>query len=321
MPALGRFILQRLAAALLTLAGAILFLFVIIQFVPGDLVGILLGPRATPALRAEFAVRMGLDRSIPEQVWLFFSRAATGDLGTDVISNRNILDMILEALPNTLQLAAAGLLISLVVGIALGCIAALKPGSVLDTVLGVTSVAFITTPAFVVAILLLLVFSIHLHWLPVTGAGDPGDPLDRLAHLVLPATALSIGWIGYLARLVRASLLEVLSEQHVRMMRAYGVAERRIVGRFALRLALVPMIAVMGIGIGDMISNAVFVEIIFARPGIGTLIYSAILNRNYPVVQAGILFTVLTYIACNLAVDVINAMLDPRIARSLKQAT
>lgn len=320
MPALARFIAQRLAAALLTLAGAILFLFVIIQFVPGDMVSILLGPRATPALRAEFAQRMGLDRSILEQVWLFFRRAITGDLGTDVISNRPILDMILEALPNTLQLAGAGLLISLVFGIALGCIAALKPGSVLDTVLGVTSVAFITTPAFVVAIFLLLIFSLQLHWLPVTGAGDPGDPLDRLSHMVLPATALSIGWIGYLARLIRASLLEVLSEQHVRMMRAYGVPEGRIVRHFALRLALVPMIAVMGIGIGDMISNAVFVEIIFARPGVGTLIYTSILNRNYPVVQAGILFTVLTYITANLLVDLLNAMLDPRIARSLKQA-
>ena len=111
-------------------------------------------------------------------------------------------------------------------------------------VLGVTSVAFITTPAFVVAIFLLLIFSIQLHWLPVTGAGDPGDPLDRLSHIILPATALSIGWIGYLARLIRASLLEVLSEQHVRMMRAYGVPEVRIVRHFALRLALVPMIAV-----------------------------------------------------------------------------
>jgi peptide/nickel transport system permease protein len=320
MPALANFIAHRLAAALLTLAGAILFLFVIIQFVPGDMITILLGPRATPELRADFVQRMGLDRSILEQVWLFFSRAITGDLGTDVISGRKILDMILEALPNTLQLAAAGLLVSVVLGVALGCIAALKPGSVLDTTLGVTSVAFITTPAFVVAIFLLLIFSIQLHWLPVTGAGAPDDPLDRLSHIVLPATALSIGWIGYLARLVRASLLEVLSEQHVRMMRAYGVPEGRIVRHFALRLALVPMIAVMGIGIGDMISNAVFVEIIFARPGIGTLIYSAILNRNFPVVQAGILFTVLTYITANLLVDLLNAVLDPRIARSLKQA-
>jgi peptide/nickel transport system permease protein len=320
MPALTRFILQRLAAAVLTLAGAILFLFVIIQFVPGDLVSILLGPRATPEMRAQFAERMGLDRSIPEQIWLFFSRAASGDLGADVVTRRPILDMLLEVMPNTLQLAGCALVISLVFGITLGCVAALKPGSAVDTVLGVASVAFITTPAFVVAIFLLLIFSLQLHWLPVTGAGTPGDPLDRLSHLVLPATALSIGWIGYLARLVRASLLEVLSEQHVRMMRAYGVPEGRIVRHFALRLALVPMIAVMGIGIGDMISNAVFVEIIFARQGVGKLIYEAILTRNYPVVQAGILFTVLTYITCNLLVDILNALLDPRIARSLKQA-
>jgi peptide/nickel transport system permease protein len=319
MPPLTRFIAQRLAASLLTLAGAILLLFVTIQFVPGDLAGILLGPRATPELRAQFAERMGLDRSIPEQIWLFFSNAVSGNLGVDVISNRPILDIMLEVLPNTLQLAFAGLVVAVIFGIALGCIAALKPGSMLDTALGVASVSFITTPAFVVAIFLLLIFSLKLHWLPVTGAGDPDNFLDRLSHVILPAAALSIGWIGYLARLVRASLLEVLSEQHVRMMRAYGVPEVRIVRHFALRLALVPMVAVMGIGIGDMISNAVFVEIIFARPGIGTLIYNAILNRNFPIVQAGILFTVLTYITCNLMVDVVNALLDPRIARSLKQ--
>lgn len=318
-PALGRFIAHRLAAALLTMAGAILFLFVIIQFVPGDLAGVLLGPRATPELRAAFAERMGLDRSIPEQAWLFFSRAVRGDLGDDIISNRPILDMILEALPNTLQLAGCALLLSMVIGIALGCIAALKPGSALDTALGVASVAFITTPSFVVAIFLLLFFSLQLHWLPVSGAGEPGEPLDRIAHLILPATSLSIGWVGYLARLVRASLLEVLSEQHVRMMRAYGVAEGRIVRHFALRLALVPMVAVMGLGIGEMISNAVFVEIIFARPGIGTLIYTSILNRNFPVVQAGILFTVITYVSANLLVDFLNGLLDPRIARSQRQ--
>jgi peptide/nickel transport system permease protein len=319
MPALARFILQRLAAALLTLAGAILFLFVIIQFVPGDMANILLGPRATPELRAQFVERMGLDRSIPEQVWLFFSRAFTGDLGTDVISNRSILDMILEVLPNSLQLAGAALAISMVFGVALGCLAALKPGSALDTALGVASVSFITTPAFVIAIFLLLIFSLRLDWLPVTGAGDADDPLDRLSHLVLPSMAIAIGWIGYLARLIRASLLEVLSEQHVRMMRAYGVPEIRIVRHFALRLALVPMVAVMGIGVGDMISNAVFVEIIFARPGIGKLTYDAILVRNFPVVQAGILVAVLIYVTCNLMVDIINALLDPRIARSLKQ--
>ena len=206
-------------------------------------------------------------------------------------------------------------------GIPLGCIAALKPGSMLDTVLGVASVAFITTPSFVVAIFLLLIFSLQLHWLPVTGAGDPGDSADRLAHLILPATALAIGWVGYLARLVRASLLEVLSEQHVRMMRAYGVPEGRIVGHFALRLALVPMVAVMGIGIGDLIGSAVFAEIIFARPGIGTLIYNVDPDPQlsggagrHPVHSSS------SMSPANLLVDIAQRLLDPRIARSLKQA-
>jgi peptide/nickel transport system permease protein len=125
-------------------------------------------------------------------------------------------------------------------GVLLGCMAALRPGSRLDSFLGFASVAFITTPSFVVAIFLLLVFSLWLHWLPVTGAGDPGSLADRLMHLILPASALAIGWVGYIARLIRASLLEVLSEQHVRMLRAYAVPERRIIGKFALKLAISP---------------------------------------------------------------------------------
>jgi peptide/nickel transport system permease protein len=168
-----------------------------------------------------------------------------------------------------------------------------------------------------VAIFLLLTFSLWLHWLPVTGAGDPNSLADRLAHLILPASALAIGWIGYIARLVRASLLEVLSEQQIRMMRAYGVPERRVIGRFALKLALVPLIAVIGLGMGDLIGSAVFAEIIFARPGIGSLIYNSIMTRNYPVAQAGLLVLVLVYVTANLAVDIINSLIDPRIARSL----
>lgn len=313
-----KFIAIRIATALLTMAGAILLLFVLMQFVPGDLITILLGPRATPELRQTMIERMGLDRPILERLWLFFSQAVRGDFGNDVISSRPILDMILEVLPNTLQLAFAAMLVGGGLGLLLGCIAALRPGSRLDTVLGVASVAFITTPSFVVAIFLLLVFSLALHWLPVTGAGDPASLTDRLAHLILPATALAIGWIGYLARLVRASLLEVLSEQHVRMMRSYGVAERRIVGRFALRLALVPVVAVLGLGIGDLIQNAVFAEIIFARPGIGSLLYNSIVTRNYPVAEAALLLIVIVYILANLLVDLINSLLDPRIAASLK---
>jgi peptide/nickel transport system permease protein len=299
------------------MAGAILLLFILIQFVPGDLITIMLGPRVTPELRAAFAERMGLDKSVLERLWLFFSHAARGDFGSDVLSSRPIGDIILDVLPHTLQLAFAAMLIGGGLGVLLGCIAALYPGSRLDTFLGFTSVAFITTPSFVVAIFLLLTFSLWLHWLPVTGAGDPNSLADRLAHLILPASALAIGWIGYIARLVRASLLEVLSEQHIRMMRAYGVPERRVIGRFALKLALVPLIAVIGLGMGDLIGSAVFAEIIFARPGIGSLIYNSIMTRNYPVAQAGLLVLVLVYVTANLAVDIINSLIDPRIARSL----
>ena len=299
------------------MAGAILLLFIIIQFVPGDLVTIMLGPRATPQLREAFAERMGLDRSVLERLWLFFFHAVRGDFGSDVLSNRPIGDIILEVLPHTLHLAFAAMLIGGGLGVLLGCMAALRPGSRLDSFLGFASVAFITTPSFVVAIFLLLTFSLGLHWLPVTGAGDPSSLTDRLAHLVLPASALAIGWIGYIARLVRASLLEVLSEQHIRMMRAYGVPERRIIGRFALKLALVPLVTVMGLGLGDLIGNAVFTEIIFARPGIGSLIYNSIMTRNYPVAQAGLLVLVLVYVCANLFADIVNSLIDPRIARSL----
>jgi peptide/nickel transport system permease protein len=312
-----KFLARRFAAAMLTMAGAILLLFIIIQFVPGDLITIMLGPRATPQLREAFAERMGLDRSVLERLWLFFSHAVRGDFGSDVLSNRPIGNIILEVLPHTLQLAFAAMLIGGGLGVLLGCIAALRPGSRLDSFLGFASVAFITTPSFVVAIFLLLTFSLGLHWLPVTGAGDPSSVTDRLAHLILPASALAIGWIGYIARLMRASLLEVLSEQHVRMMRAYGVPERRIIGRFALKLAFVPLVTVIGLGMGDLIGSAVFTEIIFARPGIGSLIYNSIMTRNYPVAQAGLLVLVLVYVSANLFADIVNSLIDPRIARSL----
>ncbi len=312
-----RFLALRLGAALLTMAGAILLLFVLTQFVPGDLITIMLGPRVTPELREAFAERMGLDKSLLERMWLFFSHAAVGDFGTDVISSRPIREIVLEVLPKTLQLAFAAMLIGGGLGLLLGCVAALRPGSRLDTFLGFASVAFITTPSFVVAIFLLLTFSLGLGWFPVTGAGDPNDLGDRLAHLVLPASALAIGWIGYIARLVRASLLEVLSEQHIRMMRAYGVPERRIVGRYALKLAVVPIVVVVGLGMGELIGHAVFVEIIFARPGIGSLIYNSIMTRNYPVAQAGLLLIVFVYVTANFAVDIVNSLIDPRIARSL----
>jgi peptide/nickel transport system permease protein len=320
MPAPLLFLLRRVLATALTVVGAVAALFLLIQFVPGDLAGVLLGPRATPALRAMITAKMGLDQPFFVRLWIFLSNAVQGDFGDDVISGRPIRDVVFEVLPNTLELAFSALGVSLLIGIPLGALAAVKPGSLVDTVLGIVSVTFITTPSFVLSIVLLLIFSLSLHWLPVTGAGDPGDFGDRLLHLILPTTALALGWVGYIARLVRASLLEVLAEQHVRTLRAYGVAEWRVVMVFAMRIALVPLISVLGIGLGDLIGNAIFAEIIFARPGIGTTLYNAAASRNYPVLQATIVIVVLTYVTANLLVDLLNGILDPRVMRARKQA-
>jgi len=311
------FLWYRAATGVLTVCGAVALLFALIQFVPGDLASILYGPRATPELRAALAQRMGQDQSVPWQLWRFLSSAARGDFGTDVISGRPILEEILEVLPNTLMLAFAALGLSLLVGVPLGALAAARPGSLADRVLGVFSVVLITTPSFVVALLLLLVFSLSLHLLPVAGAGMAGDWLDQLLHLVLPTTALALGWIGYLARLVRASLLEVLAEHHVRTLRAYGVPEWRILAIYAMRPALIPVVAILGLALGDLIGSALFAEIIFARPGIGTLSYNAVVSRNFAVVQATTLTIVVIYVAANIAVDILSGTLDPRFRRAI----
>ncbi len=313
-----QFIAGRTIGAVVTLLGALLMLFTLLRLVPGDFASIMLGPRATPEIRERLALEMGLDRSLPEQLWLFLSRAATGDFGSDVISHRPIFDVVIEVLPYTLTLALSAMALSLAVGIPLGVLAARRQGSVIDRLLSIVSVAFITTPSLVVSIVLLVLFSSVLHWLPVAGAGDPGDQLDQLRHLILPCLAIALGWIGYIARLVRAALLETLTEPHVRTFRAYGVSERRITGYFALRPSLVPLVAILGIGLGDMIGSAVFAEMIFARPGLGSLMESAIGNRNYPVLQACVLVIVVIYVTANLLSDLLNAILDPRIARSLR---
>ena len=311
------FFVARLLSVIMTLVGAAVLMLLMVRFVPGDFASVMLGPRATPALREQITHQMGLDRGFLEQLWLFLSNAAIGDFGTDIISHRPILDIVIEALPNTLALAFSALGLALLVGIPLGIIAALRPGSWLDSVLALISISFITTPTLVVAIVLFLVFATGLHWLPVAGAGAQDDTLDRLRHLVLPSVALALGWIGYISRLIRAALLDILSEHHVRTLRAYGVSEIRIVGIYALKLAFVPIVSILGIGFGDLIGSSVVAEIIFARPGLGSLIFNSIAQRNYPVVQACIIFIVAFYIVANLVVDMVNAILDPRIAKSM----
>lgn len=307
------FVIRRVALAALIVALAVSLLFGMVHLIPGDPASVMLGPRATPELRAELEARMGLDQPFGVQLGRFLSRVVRGDLGEDPFSRRPVAEMVLEQLPFTVVLVLAAIGGAAVLGVPLGCLAAIRRGSWVDRLTAVLSVAFIAVPSFVVALYLLLTLSVRLRWFPALGAGETGDVADQLHHLVLPAVALGLGWVGYIARLVRASMLEVLEENHVRTARAFGLPERVVISRYVLRIAILPTVTILGLGIGTMLSGALFAEIVFSRPGVGKLLHEAVLTRNYPVVMGSVLVTTIFFVGSTLVSDVVNAMLDPRL--------
>ena len=311
------YIAQRIGLAILICIAAMTLLFSVIYVIPGDPATIVLGPRAKPEMREALRIEMGLDQPIPVQIVRFFAKTITGDLGTDLFSRRSVTVVVLEALPYTLALIATGLGWAVLLGVPLGCYSAIRRNSFVDKLTGVLSVSMISIPSFVVAIYAMLLFAVHLNWFPAIGAGERGDLLDQLWHLVLPALAVGLGWVGYLARIVRASMLEVLGENHVRTARAFGLSEARIVFRYALRIAILPTITLLSLAIGSLLSSVVFAESIFARPGIGKLVVDMVLVRNYPVVQGTVLVAVGLFVIGTLIADVVVAWLDPRVRSGL----
>lgn len=305
--------IKRIGLAIVILFTVMLAMYAMVFLVPGDPASLALGPRATPALKAELIARMGLDQPLYVQIWNFFSNALRGDLGYDVWSKKPVLGQILDVFPNTLFLGVVALGWALVLGIALGCLAVVWRGTITDTLLGILSVSMIAVPSFVIALYSLLIFAVWLGWLPAIGAGTPGDWGSQIRAVILPAFAIGITWVGYLARLVRASMLEVMGANHVRTARAFGLPEGRIVVRYALRLAIIPTVAILAVGFGSILSSAVFVETVFSRPGIGSLITSAVAKRNYPLVMGTVLFMTAFYLFVVTAADLLIARLDPRV--------
>jgi len=309
--------LNRLALAALIVLVAMAMLFSMIHLVPGDPASIVLGPRATPELVKELQERMGLDQKLPIQFAQFVWRLLHGDLGTDIWTQASVAGIVFAELPHTVVLAVAGLGWAVLLGIPLGCLSAARRNSWLDRIAGVASVSAIAVPTFVIAVYSLLVFAVWLHWFPALGAGPDGQPLQQLWHLVLPAFALGLGWVGYVCRLVRASMLEVLGENHIRTLRAFGLADRRILYPYALKLAILPTVTLLGTGTGRLLSGAVFIEIVFNRPGIGKLVYEAVTARDYPVVLGAVLVSTIAFTLCTLAADLVTAGLDPRVRETL----
>lgn len=311
------YVFQRILLSLLITAVAMVALFAMVRMIPGDPVTLMLGARATPEAIARLNAQMGLDQPLATQIGLWFRRIFAGDLGVDIWSQRPVVDVVLESMPPTLALTFAGIGWAAALGIPLGCYSALRPGTLTDRALSVVSVGAISVPPFVLAIYCLLFFSVQLGWFPVLGAGESGNLGSQLWHLVLPAFAVGLGWVGYLARLVRSSMIEAMNENHVRTARAMGLPEYRVVLTYALRLGIVPTVTMLGISIGGLLSSAVLVENVFSRPGLGTLIADAAQGRNYPVVQGGVLAAVLLFAIAMPISDLIIAWLDPRVRKSL----
>jgi peptide/nickel transport system permease protein len=309
--------IQRIGLAALILLTSMVMLFTALKLIPGDPATIMLGSRATPEMRARIAEDLGLNDPVLTQLGTFFGRIAEGNLGTDMWSKRPVSQIVMESLPYTLILIGAGLGWAVLIGVPLGCYSAVRRNSFIDKLTGIVSVATISIPSFVVAIYLILVFAIQLSLLPVIGAGEKGDPWDQFLHLLMPAFALGLGWVGYLSRIVRASMLEVMGENHVRTARAFGLPEIRIVWSYGLRIAILPVITLLAVAFGGLLSSAVFVEAIFARPGIGKLIVDAAGARNFPVVQGGVMTTVALFALTMPIADLLVAWLDPRIRARL----
>lgn len=308
-----QYLIRRSALSILIVFGAMLLLFGFIQLIPGDPATIMLGPRATPELIAEYKQKMGLDQSVIIQFARFISGVFQGDLGTCVLTHRPVSARVIQVLPNSIILAFSSIFVASLFGIPLGIYSAAYRGSIMDRITGFLSISLITIPAFLKGLILLLVFSVILRWFPARGAGEAGNILDQLWHLILPMLAIALGWVGYIARLMRSTTLEELTKDHVRTAKAKGTSQKTTIYKHAARGALIPVIAALGVGFGNLLGGQVLIEIVFHRPGIGSLIYQAITTRNYPVVQGGLIVAVFMYVIVNMIADISHGFLDPRI--------
>jgi peptide/nickel transport system permease protein/oligopeptide transport system permease protein len=302
-----RYIFQRLLVAIPTLLAITVLVFVMLQLVPGDPAAIFLGEkRSSPELLAQVRHDMGLDRPLYVQYLSYLGGVLRGNLGTSLFNHQPVLGQILVALPYTIELALTALLISVFVGVPLGILAALHHNRLLDSLSMGVALVGVSMPVFWLGLLMIMLFSVQLKWFPPMGQGS-------LNRLVLPALALGLLSSATLARLVRSSMLDVLSEDYIRTARAKGLRERGVVFRHALRNALIPAVTVLGLEFGRLLSGAVLTETIFARVGLGRLYVESILNKDMPMIQGLTLMLAVSVVITNVVVDISYGLIDPRI--------
>jgi peptide/nickel transport system permease protein len=312
----ARYLLRRLLHLGPVLLGVSLIVFLVLHLTPGDPAEVMLGSQATQEDLSRLRAQLGLDRPLHIQYLHWIGRVLQGDLGRSLWMKRPVLVEVMERFKATLLLTASALLLSTVGGIALGIGAATRANSLLDRLSTVASLFGASMPVFWLGIVLMVIFSLWLGWLPASGMYAPyggGGPRDLLAHLVLPALTLAAASVTIIARLTRSAMLDVLGQDYVRTARAKGVTEWAVVVRHALKNALIPVVTVVGVQAGYLLGGAVLTETVFAWPGVGTLVVQGILARDVPLVQGSVLVVAFTFVLVNLAVDVLYAYLDPRI--------
>jgi peptide/nickel transport system permease protein len=333
---MGRYILKRLLNLIPVLLGITLLVFILLHLIPGDPAQILAGTRATPEIVEGIRDQLGLNKPLPVQYLLFLGNLLRFNLGNSIMSGASIIQEIAIRWPATFELSVAAMLIALILGIPAGVLAAVRKNSAIDNLTMSGSLVGVSMPVFWLGLLLIYLFAVNLQWLPpglrmsqeVASSFKPltgfyvFDALlqlnwnalkDVLAHLVLPALTLSTIPLAIIARITRSAMLEVLSQDYIRTARAKGVLERWVIFKHALKNALLPVVTIIGLQFGTLLSGAILTETIFSWPGIGFWIYDGILNRDYPVVQGGVIFVSISFVLINLLVDISYAFLDPRI--------
>jgi len=311
---MGRFLIRRFAGAAVVLLLVSLMTFAMIWLVPGDPASAFLDASATPEQVARLRVALGLDKPLPLQMADWYGRVLRGDLGQSILLNRSVAAALVERLPVTLSLAGFALAFAVIFGIAAGTVAAVNHDRWPDQAVMTIALIGLSTPEFWLGLVLILVFAVQLGWLP-TGGFVPivESPAGWLRTILLPALTIGLVQVGFIARMTRASMLEALGQDFVRTADAKGLSRFDVVVRHGLPNALIPILTVIGIVAGALLGGTVIIEQVFSIPGIGRLIIGAIAARDFPVMQGGLLFLAVIYLAVNLTVDILYAVVDPRV--------
>ncbi len=309
-----RYLLRRILGIFPSLIGISIFVFLIIHLIPGDPISVMMGQVSDPEVLATVRARYGLDKPLAVQYVSWLGKVLRGDLGESISNGSPVLDQIAERLPATLYLLTGGMLIALLLAFPIGILAAAKHNSWVDLSMTSLILVFTSIPGFWLAILLILLLAVQFQLLPATGFARPSEDLGEFfKHLAMPALALGASEAGFIARLVRSSMLDTMRQDYIAVARAKGVSEGRVMRRHALPNALIPVLTVVALEIGYLLGGAIVLEKVFAYPGMGLLLITAISTRDYPLIQGTVLVFAFFFLIINLLTDLLYAIVDPRI--------